>query len=71
MEDYIIGNKKRVARFVIFWFKISGEAFLNNKVIWHFIDELIDLMDKDNMKYNNSLVEELASLKNIKEAKNM
>lgn len=71
MESYIIGNKKRVARFVKFWFKISGEAFLNNKVVWPFVDELIELMTKDNDKYNKSLEEELASLRAIKESKEM
>ena len=71
MENYIIGNKKRVVRFVILWYKISGEAFLNNKLVWPFVDELIDLMEKDNSKYNNSFDSELGSLRSIKEAKSM
>lgn len=69
MEGYIVGNKKRVARFVIFWFKICGEAFLNNKTVWPFIDELIKLIEKDNAKYLNAFEEELTSVKNIKAAK--
>ena len=71
MENYIIGNKKRVVRFVLFWYKISDEAFLNCKLIWSFVDELIELMEKDNDKYNSSFDQELASLRSLKEAKNM
>lgn len=71
MESYIIGNKKRVSRFIVFWFKISGEAFFNNKGVWPFVDELIELMTKDNTKYNKSLDDELSSLRNIKESKEM
>lgn len=71
MENYIIGNKKRVARFVIFWFKISGEAFLNTENIWSFVDELTEFMAKDNSKYNNSFDEELNSFQQIKDAKLM
>lgn len=44
---------------------------MNNKLVWPFIDELIDLMEKDNAKYNNSFDAELASLRNIREAKTM
>lgn len=69
MESYITSNKKRVVRFVILWYKISGDAFLNNKLVWAFVDELIELLEKDNVKYNNSFESELSSLKNIKDAK--
>lgn len=69
MESYIIGNKKRVVRFVILWYKISGDAFLNNKLVWTFVDELTELLEKDNAKYGNSFEGELSSLRNIKEAK--
>ena len=69
MEDYIVDNKKRVARFTLLWFKISADAFLNCKTITIFLDELIDLMEKDNLKHDNHFETELTSLKNIKETK--
>lgn len=69
MEDYIVDNKKRVARFILLWFKISVDAFLNCKTIWVFLDELIDLMEKDNLKHDNHFETELTSLRNIKETK--
>lgn len=70
MENYSVENKKRVARFIQLWFKISGDAFLNCKVIGPFLDEIIDLMEKDDAKHS-SFNAELKSLKSIKETKEM
>ncbi|UXI16920.1 Kinesin light chain protein [Sarcoptes scabiei] len=71
MEDYIIDNKKRVTRFIMLWYRISQDSFLNSQTTGHFLDELIDLLDKDNLKHNNQFEAELNSLKSIKETKEM
>lgn len=44
---------------------------MNCTLMWQFIDELLEMMDKDNTKYGSVFDEEIAAINNIKEIKAM
>ena len=69
-KEFIIANKRRVVRFMHYWFTIAGEAFLKNKIVWTFIEDIVEALQKDIDKYK-TFEDELLTIKTITEAKSM
>jgi len=69
-KEFIVANKRRVVRFMHYWFTIAGEAFLKNKIVWTFIEDIVEALQKDINKYK-TFEDELLTLKTITEAKTM
>ena len=69
-KEFIIANKRRVVRFMHYWFTIAGEAFLKNKIVWTFIEDIVEALQKDIDKYK-TFEDELLTLKTITEAKSL
>ncbi|XP_015785676.1 LOW QUALITY PROTEIN: rap guanine nucleotide exchange factor 4-like [Tetranychus urticae] len=64
-KEFIIGNKKRVIRFVKIWFNLISEVLHRDSYVTTFVDKLYNLVKSDLIKYEGFLEDELALLESI------
>jgi Rap guanine nucleotide exchange factor 4 len=69
-KEFIVANKRRVVRFMHYWFTISGEAFLKNAIVWSFVDDIMEALQRDFEKYK-TFEDEISTIKIMTEAKAM
>jgi Rap guanine nucleotide exchange factor 4 len=69
-KEFIVANKRRVVRFMHYWFTISGEVFLKNKIVWPFIDDIMEALQRDVEKYK-TFEDQILTIKTMTEAKAM
>lgn len=69
-KEFIIANKRRVVRFMQAWFDTAAEAFLRDTLLWTFIQDLSEALERDSKKYS-ALENEIHIIKTLTDRKTM
>ena len=67
--EFVLLNKKKVIRFIKIWLQVAKEPFFCDNHIINFLNEVNELLEDDNLKYQPLLNEEILIFNQILECK--